>query len=108
LEPGSLSLFAVSVMRELEIDISCGKAKWIYDIMRKPINFSYVITICDDTNAERCPVFYGGTTRLHWNIPDPAEGEGTIEERLDAMRASRDAIRAKVEAWLKNACPLPA
>jgi arsenate reductase (thioredoxin) len=99
LEPGKLNPLAVAVMREVGIDISDKKTRAISDVLKSGQSFSYVVTVCDETNAERCPIFPGVTTRLHWGFPDPAAVTGTDEERLVKVRAIRDAIRAKIEAW---------
>ena len=36
---------------------------------------------------------------MHWAFPDPAAVAGTDEERLAKVRAIRDVIRDKIEAW---------
>lgn len=99
LEPGKLNPLAVAVMREVGIDISGKKTRGVSDVFKSGQSFSYVVTVCDETSAERCPIFPGVTTRLHWGFPDPAAATGTDEERLVKVRAIRDAIRAKIEAW---------
>ena len=52
-----------------------------------------MITLCAE---EVCPVLPSRARRLHWPIPDPA-AVGT----LDAFRAARDAIAARLRelAW---------
>ena len=62
--------------------------------------FAYVITVCDETSAERCPIFPGVTKRLHWSFPDPSALPGTEEARLEGTRAIRDVIKAKVKQWI--------
>ena len=99
LEPGKLNPLAVAVMREVGIDISGKKTRGVSDVFKSGQAFSYVVTVCDETSAERCPVFPGVTTRLHWGFSDPAAVTGTDEERLAKVRAIRDAIRVKIEAW---------
>ncbi|MGC8484275.1 MAG: arsenate reductase ArsC, partial [Candidatus Baltobacteraceae bacterium] len=61
--------------------------------------FDYVVTVCDESNAERCPIFPGVTERLHWSFPDPSALVGSHEERLAQTREIRDAIEARVSAW---------
>jgi arsenate reductase len=64
--------------------------------------FSYVITVCDKTSAERCPVFPGITKRLRWSFPDPAAVTGTTEEKFEKVRKIRDDIKSAVEGWCKG------
>ncbi len=104
LEPGTLNPLAVAVMREVGVDISERKTKSAFDLFKSGALFSYVITVCDETNAERCPIFPGQARRLHWSFADPAALHGTWEERLAATRVIRDEIRAKVASWCKEAC----
>lgn len=104
LEPGVLNPLAVAAMKELGIDISGSATKSAFDLFKSGNQYSYVITVCDETSAERCPVFPGGARRLHWSFPDPAALEGTWEERLAQTRLIRDEIRAKIDAWCGDTC----
>lgn len=104
LEPGTLNPLAVEVMQELGIDISNKKTQSVFDVFKRGQLFAYVITVCDEANAERCPIFPGVTKRLHWGFPDPGALVGTNEEKLEKTRSIRDAIRAKVEAWCEEVC----
>jgi arsenate reductase len=67
-------------------------------------NFAYVVTVCDETSAERCPIFPGVTTRLHWGFPDPSSFHGTPAEKLARTREVRDTIKAKIEQWCVEVC----
>jgi arsenate reductase (thioredoxin) len=102
LEPGKLNPLAVEVMKEIDIDISQNKTKSAFDFFKEGKLYSYVITVCDETSAEQCPLFPGITTRLHWSFADPSLFTGTPEEKLEKARAVREAIREKIEAWLKE------
>ena len=101
LEPGSLNPYAVRAMAEAGIDISGNETSDVFDFVKKGAMFGYVVTVCDETKAERCPVFSGVTTRLHWSFPDPSALEGTDEEKLSQTWVIRDAIRSRVEAWIR-------
>ena len=105
IEPGKLNPLAVEVMREVGIDISKNQTKGVLDFIQSERRFAYVITVCDETSAERCPVFPGVTARLHWGFPDPSSFEGTWDERLEQTRKVRDRIKAKVEEWFESVCP---
>lgn len=106
LEPGKLNPLAVAAMDEAGIDISSNETKSAFDLFKSGKQYSYVITVCDETSAERCPVFPGGSRRLHWSFPDPAALDGTWHERLAQTRAIRDRIYAQIEAWCAQMCDL--
>jgi arsenate reductase len=102
LEPGKLNPLVVAVMREVGIDISHKKTQGVFDVFKRGDFFPYVITVCDEASAERCPIFPGVTKRLHWSFPDPAAVTGSEEGRLAEVRVIRDAIRTKIDAWCKE------
>jgi len=104
LEPGKLNPNVVTVMNEIGIDLSGNKTKAVFDIFKSGQIFSHVITVCDEASAERCPIFPGVTTRLHWSFPDPSGLQGTTEEKLERTREIRDMIKAKVEDWCASIC----
>ncbi|MFZ4851246.1 MAG: arsenate reductase ArsC [Caldilinea sp.] len=99
LEPGTLNPLAVHVMREAGIDLSAAQTKSVFDLYRSGQIFSYVITVCDQEAAERCPIFPGVTQRLHWSFPDPAAATGSDAEKLEQTRTIRDALRSQIEGW---------
>lgn len=102
LEPGKLHPLTIEVMKEVGLDISHKKTQSVFDLVKAGRIFSYVVTVCDETSAERCPVFPGITRRLHWSFPDPAAVIGTTEEKLKKVRKIRDDIRSAVEGWCKR------
>ena len=104
IEPGKLNPLVVEAMREIGADISGNQTKSVAGMLQSQQSFAYVITVCDETSAERCPVFPGKTTRLHWGFPDPSSFQGTPEEKLSFTRKVRDAIKAKVEQWCVEVC----
>jgi arsenate reductase len=104
LAPGVLNPLAVEVMREVGIDISQKETKAVFDAFKSGQLFTYVITVCDESNAEKCPIFPGPSKRLHWSFADPAELTGTDEEKLAGVREIRDQIRAKIQQWCAQVC----
>ena len=99
LEPGKLNPLAVEVMNEAGIDISQKKTQSVFDVFKSGQLFAYVITVCDESSAEKCPIFPGPAQRLHWSFPDPSRVTGTLEEKLTQVRKIRDQIRTKIENW---------
>jgi arsenate reductase (thioredoxin) len=104
LEPGSLSPLAVEVMGEVGVDISQKKTQAIFDVFESGQLFSYVITVCDESSAEKCPIFPGSAKPQHWSFADPSQVTGTREQKLARVRQIRDEIRAKIESWCAEVC----
>jgi len=108
LEPGELNPLAVQVMNEVGIDISKKETQAVFDVFKRGQIFAYVITVCDETSAEKCPIFPGVTNRVHWSFPDPSALAGTQQERLQGTRKIRDDIRARIETWCDEMCAVDA
>jgi len=102
--PGVLNPLAAEAMSEVGVDISGKKTQAVFDVFESGQFFPYVITVCDEASAERCPIFPGVTQRLHWSFPDPSALTGTYEGRLEGTRKIRDQIRARVEMWCDKMC----
>jgi len=105
LEPGTLNPLVVEAMKEVGIDISQKKTQAVFDVFKSGKLIAYVITVCDETSAERCPIFPGITKRLHWSFPDPSALTGSNEEKMAGVRKIRDDIRSRIEAWYNEVCP---
>lgn len=102
LEPGTLNPLVAAVMKEINIDISGNQTNSVFDFYKEGRLYDYVVTVCDESNAEQCPVFPGITQRLHWGFEDPSSFTGTHEEKLQKTRVVRDLIENKVLRWLKE------
>ena len=87
---------AISVMKELGIDISGHRSKSVEEFTGQ--EFDYVITVCDNAK-ESCPVFPGNVKRIHWSFDDPAEATGNDAEKLEVFRRVRDEIREKLREF---------
>lgn len=105
LEPGTLNPLAVEVMQEAGIDIAQKKTQSVFDVFKSGKLFAYVITVCDESNAEKCPIFPGPTKRLHWSFPDPSQVAGSDAAKLEQVRMIRDQIRDKIDNWCAEVCP---
>jgi arsenate reductase len=100
LEAGTLNPRVVSAMAELGIDISANKTKNVTDFIKQEKPYDYVVTVCDESSAEKCPVFPGPAARLCWSFPDPSSLTGTEEQKLQRTREIRDQIQRKVQDWI--------
>ena len=101
IEPGTLNPVVKEAMAEIGVDVSDHRPQAVFDVVKSGTMFAQVITVCDETAAERCPIFPGVTERLHWSFPDPSALTGTPEEKLAGTRKIRDIIAEKIREW----CP---
>ncbi len=102
IEAGVLNPLVVKAMAEKGIDISGNKTKKAMDFVRTGTTFNFVITVCDEANSERCPIFPGIHTRLKWFFADPSQFTGTDEEKLARIRLVRDEIEEYVANWAES------
>jgi arsenate reductase (thioredoxin) len=96
-QPQALNPLAVEVMQEIGIDISHQRSKDVAEFLGQAI--PYVITVCDHAR-ERCPIFPLTYKFLHWSFDDPAQAEGSREEKLAVFRRVRDELRRRIDEEL--------
>jgi len=92
-KPVGLNPNAVAAMNEAGIDISNHRSKSVDEFAGQ--QFDYVITVCNNAK-ESCPIFPGGTTRLHQSFEDPAAAPDG--QQLETSRRVRDQLRD----WLRE------
>lgn len=99
LEPGTLNPLAVEVLHEIGIDISKNRTRAVFDVFKSGELFAYVVTVCDESEAESCPIFPGVSTQLHWSFADPSKFTGTTEEKTEQTRKVRDEIDNQIRRF---------
>ncbi len=102
LEPGTLNPIVIKAMKEEGIDISNNKTKSVFDFFKQGKMYSYVVTVCDESAAEGCPIFPGICKRLHWNFKDPSSIKGSEKEKLARTIEIRNQIKNKIKEWLQE------
>jgi arsenate reductase len=102
LTPGKLNPLAVSVMKEIGMDLSRNVTKNVHEFIDREEIFDYVVTVCDAVSAEHCPNFPGKAKRLHWGFEDPSSISGSDDEKLSKTRVIRDQIQLKVKQWMES------
>ncbi len=102
LQPGVLNPLAVRALAEAGIDIAGKATRSAFDLLRRGEWYGWVITVCDESQAEGCPIFPGAGRREHWSFPDPAAFTGSDEEKMCQVRALRDRISARVREWVSE------
>lgn len=98
-KPTQVNPLAIQVMAEVDVDISKHRSKSATEFIGQ--QFDYVITVCDNAN-QTCPIFPGKYEKVHWDLKDPAEAQGSEVERMVIFREMRNEIRQKIEEWIEN------
>ena len=99
IEPGKLNPIVVEALKEEGIDITGKETKAVFDLFKKGNLYHYVITVCDETSAERCPVFPGIAQRVHWSFTDPSQFKGSDQEKLVKVREVKKEIKMLVDEF---------
>lgn len=101
-EPRPVNPLVIEAMKRIGIDIGTAQSKSVFDLFRAGRYFDYVITVCDESTAERCPIFPGMTRRIGWSFDDPSAFEGTHAQQLSQTIRVRDEIQERIETWIKE------
>jgi arsenate reductase len=96
-EPKGVNPYTIRVLAESGIDWSNAPSKPLAPLVDQP--WDYVITVCDRAR-QTCPVFPGRPDTLHWGLEDPAEVEGTDEEKLAAFRRTRVELAMRLRPFI--------
>lgn len=97
--PSRVHPLAVRVMKEAGVDISYQRSKSVDEFIGEP--FDLVITVCDHAR-ETCPHLPGAVRRIHESIDDPAIYGSGGELALQKFRETRDVIRDRVVARVRE------
>jgi arsenate reductase (thioredoxin) len=100
LEPGTINPYVVEVMKDYGIDLSAKRTQDVFEMFKQGKVFHYVITVCDESQGERCPVFPSALKRVHWSFRDPSSFAGSHEEIVEEVRRVREEIRGKLREWI--------
>jgi arsenate reductase len=105
LEPGTLNQNVVSIMNEINIDISQKTPQSVFELFKNGKRYNYIITVCDGANAEKCPIFPGVSKTIHWSFEDPSKYSHAEYDESDALakiRPIRDEIKNQITEWVNG------
>jgi arsenate reductase len=102
LEAGDINPVVIDVLKIRGVDISEKQTKSVIDLFKQSARFNYVITVCDEANGEKCPIFPGAFKHLHWSFPDPSSFTGSYEEKFSRISSIMLMIEAKIDEFIKE------
>jgi arsenate reductase len=95
--PSGLARHTVEVMREVGIDVSGQRSQHVDEFADQ--SFDNVIIVCS-VAKDSCPPFAYEGERLFWDVEDPSDAVARGLGLIDAMRATRDDLRDRIEAFI--------
>jgi arsenate reductase len=102
-EPHEVNPLVVEALHLAGLSVAhSGPQPSVFDLYKASRIFGYVIGVCDEAHEQKCPIFAGVTQRLSWSFPDPSTFTGSHDERLALVVEVREAIRERIEAWLRT------
>ncbi len=60
----------------------------------------FVITVCDRAAGEVCPIWPGQPLSAHWGFSDPAEAEGSDDDKRRVFRRVYTEIEARIKIFV--------
>lgn len=100
-EPREVNPLAVEALADIDLSLPTTAAQpSVFELFEASRHFHYVIGVCDEEHGQKCPLFPGVTQRIYWSFPDPATFTGSHDEKLARVIEVREALRARIGAWL--------
>jgi arsenate reductase len=96
--PRGVHPMTLQVLAEAGVSAAGLRSKSVTEFLDQ--RFDLVVTVCDRAR-EACPVFPSAGEQVHWGFDDPAEVEGTEEQRLEAFRRVLGEITMRLRAYLE-------
>jgi protein-tyrosine-phosphatase len=94
---GELDPMAVEVMDEIGIEIANHKPKRFEDL--EDASFDLIVSLSPEAHHKAMELTRVQAVDVeYWPTHDPTAFEGSREQRLDAYRAVRDELQARIEA----------
>ena len=95
---GELDPFAVAVMAEIGVDISRHKPITFEELEDlEGLNFDLIVTLSPEAHHRALELTRTSAVDIeYWPTADPADGEGSREQRLGAYREVRDQILSRI------------
>jgi protein-tyrosine-phosphatase len=96
---GELDPFAVAAMDEIGLDISKHRPMTFEELDDwEGLNFDLIVTLSPEAHHKALDLTRTIAAEVeYWPTPDPTDAEGSREQRLDAYRAVRDMLLARIK-----------
>ena len=95
---GTINPLALDLLRQNRISTQGLRSKdWEEFSGPDAPAMDFMITVCDKAAGEQCPFWPGQPMTAHWGMPDPAEVNGTDEQKRRAFSETASMLRRRIE-----------
>lgn len=101
-EPSFINPYVAKVLLKRDIDISKKQTQSVFDLYKNGEFFNYIITVCNESENERCPIFPGVKEIIHWSFNDPSMFSGSDEDKYIKIENLINDIEQKINEWVKT------
>ncbi|MDC7235130.1 MAG: arsenate reductase ArsC [Spirochaetales bacterium] len=102
LHPGEINPLVAEVLKEDGIDIYDKKTQSVKEVYERGEKFSHIITVCDRTIENDCPIYPQPAEKMYWSFPDPEKIEGDDEEKKLKITEIRDVIKMEIKQFIDS------
>lgn len=98
---GKVNPFALNALAWLRLPTEGYRSK-NWDEFATPDSplLDFVLTVCDKAAGELCPVWPGQPMSAHWGVADPAEFEGSDEEKTRHFNDAALILKRRIDLML--------
>lgn len=97
IQPEPLDPLAIQMMAEMGIDISGHMSLSIDHFLNQ--EFEYIITLCDKAQPYIAE-FPGTHTSICWHLPDPAEFQGSDDNKRQLLHMLCIELNERIKLWI--------
>lgn len=98
---GRVNPLALELLAHMKISTEVARSKsWDEFAAVGGIEFDFVITVCDKTAGETCPIWLGQPMTAHWGVDDPAAVAGSDVEKMLAFRNAFRALENRIRIFV--------
>jgi arsenate reductase (thioredoxin) len=98
---GSVNPLALELIEKNRLPTQGLHSKDLNEFARPGAPFMhFVFTVCDQTAAERCPVWPGQPMTAHWGVHDPASVQGTVEEKRNTFLKAYTELHRRITLFI--------
>lgn len=98
---GAVNPYAIELLEKNHLPTTGLRSKDWAEFARSDGNpdapeLDFVFTVCDKAAGEVCPVWPGQPMTAHWGVPDPAEVEGSDEQKRKAFFVAFNQLQNRI------------